>query len=176
MLRSTFEIPVVQLRSVLEITPPQPYLCEQKPYPAIWFAWRLKVVRRWPQAQPQSDNETVEPRYNEHPYDIHPSLLSVSFSPLPLPPHSSFLLSSQFSRRTRAETLATQATNTPIYLRTEILLPSDFSIPLVTIHYIHHCTSPIIHPVCTPKFSITFVFNEKLKAMLMQNLGAGEGG
>ena len=96
--------------------------------------------------------------------------------PFPYPLIPLFLLSSQFSRRTRAETLATQATNTPIYLGTEILLPSDFSIPLVTIHYIHHCTSPIIHPVCTPKFSITFVFNEKLKAMLMHNLGAGGGG
>ena len=148
MWRSTFEIPVVQLRLVLEITPPKPYSCDQKPYPAIWFAWRLKVVRRWLQAQPQSDNEKVEPRYNEHPYDQHPSLRSVSFSPLP--PHSSFLLSSQFSRRTRAETLATQATNTPIYLTTEILLPSNFSIPLVTIHYIHHLyishNTPCLHP------------------------------
>ena len=148
MWRSTFEIGAAQLRFVLEITPPQPYLCEQRPYLAIWFAWRLKVVRRWPQAQPQSDNETVEPRYNEHPYDQHPSLRSVSFTPLPLIPL--FLLLSQFSRRTRAETLATQATNTPIYLTTEILLPSNFSIPLVTIHYIHHLyishNTPCLHP------------------------------
>ena len=37
---------------------------------------------------------------------------SVSFFPLPLPRHSFFfLLSSQLSRRTRAETLATQAIN-----------------------------------------------------------------
>ena len=106
------------------------------------------------------------------------TLAYVAFPSLPFPSPfiPLFLLSSQFSRRTRAETLATQATNTPTYLTTEILLPSNFSIPLVTIHYIHHCTSPIIHPVCTPKFSITFVFNEKLKAMLMQNLGAGKGG
>ena len=35
--------------------------------------------------------------------------LPVSFVPLPLPLHSLFLLSSQLSRRTRTETLATQA-------------------------------------------------------------------
>ena len=100
MWSSTFEIGAAQLRSVLEITPPQPYLCEPKPYPAIWFAWQLKVVRTWLQAQPQSDNETVEPRYNEHPYDQHPSLRSVSFSPLPL--HSSlFALVPIFSTNSR---------------------------------------------------------------------------
>ena len=37
---------------------------------------------------------------------------SVSFSPLLLPRHSLFVLSSQLSRRTRAETLATQAKGT----------------------------------------------------------------
>ena len=40
---------------------------------------------------------------------------SVTFSPFPLPRHSSFLLSSQLSRRTRAETLATQAIVRPAY-------------------------------------------------------------
>ena len=35
--------------------------------------------------------------------------LPVSFVPLPLPLHSLFLLSSQLSRRTRTETLATEA-------------------------------------------------------------------
>ena len=40
---------------------------------------------------------------------------SVAFSPFPLPRHSSFLLSSQHSRRTRAETLATQAIVRPAY-------------------------------------------------------------
>ena len=66
------------------------------------------------------------------------------------PPSFCFFGLVQFSRRTRAETLATQATNTPVYLTTEILLPSDFSIPSVTIHYIHHLyishNTPCFHP------------------------------
>ena len=66
------------------------------------------------------------------------TLACVAFPSLPSPFIPLFLLSSQFSQRTRAETLASQATNTQTYLTTEILLPSNFSIPLVTIHYIHH--------------------------------------
>ena len=39
---------------------------------------------------------------------------SVTFSPFPLPRHSSFLLSSQLSRRTRAETLAAKVIVRPV--------------------------------------------------------------
>ena len=132
-------------------------------------------MRTWPQAQPQSDNETVEPRYNEHPYDQHPSLRSVSFSPLPL--HSSlFALVPIFSTNSRgnASFAGYQHPN----------ISNDWNSP--TQQFFHSLgndslyspfvPSPIIHPVCTPKFSITFVCNENLKAMLMQNLGAGGGG
>ena len=132
-------------------------------------------MRTWPQAQPQSDNETVEPRYNEHPYDQHPSLRSVSFSPLPL--HSSlFALVPIFSTNSRgnASFAGYQHPN----------ISNDWNSP--TQQFFHSLgndslyspfvPSPIIHPVCIPKFSITFVCNENLKAMLMQNLGAGGGG
>ena len=46
------------------------------------------------------------------------------------------------------------------------------------------CTSPIMHRICPPKSCITFVFHfswvlqpsqEKLKTMVMQNLGGGGG-
>ena len=91
-------------------------------------------------------------QWNLHMTNTHMTntLACVAFPSLPSRLIPLFLLSSQFSRRTRAETLATQATNTPIYLGTEILLPSDFSIPLVTIHYIHHLyishNTPCFHP------------------------------
>ena len=61
---------------------------------------------------------------------------------------------------------------------------------LITVHSANSiyatCTSPVMHPICLPKFCITFVFHlswvlqpsqEKLKTMLMQSFfwGGGEG-
>ena len=104
------------------------------------------------------------------------TLACVAFPSLPSPLIPLFLLSSQFSRRTRAETLATQATNTPIYLGTEILLPSDFSIPLVTIHYIHHLYISHDTPCLHPQIFHNLCFKWEIEGNAYAKFGGGGGG